>query len=325
MDIYFWLTSSIAFICGIASGLTGFGDAILFHVLFALSIAAGLLPLSSEATIRAVGFVTVISLSVMPQLIWSSRRELLRVFPYSVVMGLSGLPMVPVGTVLLLTGDLSILRSIVGALFLAFSGLRLVMSIRDLSLSHRKDISELQSNGGTSLSGEGIPVKGAFGWDTRACVANESETSSTLHGQQEAPIVETEPIQIQPESDGMPLSTTLVACPETASASNTCRLEGASNESNGCSRANQSQPEVDTSDLCHPPVGSNGVQAVALSTSSHTPDFELTKRLQDASTEPPPFIVGTWTLKPISPSYSARSTLFRMFLTGEQERAEYWI
>ena len=124
-SIPLWLAPLLCIICSTCSGVTSFGDAILFQVLWAILGVAGAVPVTRDSFVLATVLTALQGASNLPVMLWQSRARLWACFPYGAVMGLTGIATVPLGTRLLFTGDLSKLKISVGALFLVFSAARL--------------------------------------------------------------------------------------------------------------------------------------------------------------------------------------------------------
>jgi len=159
----------------------------LFHIGFALSRALGLLPPSLDSTIRAVAYVAVLQLSVLPVQVFSSRRLLSRLFPFALTMSFTGIPMVFLGTFLLVTGDMALLKRVIGAIFLVFSAWRLVQSAKDWALRNQHAPCEPHAETRSSSTGESEDVSRRLAdtvatgsWDTQTCIASNNHASN-LH------------------------------------------------------------------------------------------------------------------------------------------------
>lgn len=124
-----WLPPLIVFICSIVSGLTSFGNAILFHILWALAGVVGLAPSYTDSLARVVVYVTAMSLASIPLGLWLARAHLARYAPYGGALALTGLPASAAGTWLLLHADLFFLSTGIGLFFLAFSVARLTAAV----------------------------------------------------------------------------------------------------------------------------------------------------------------------------------------------------
>lgn len=121
-----WIPILCSFSSCIVSGLTSFGDAIFFHIVWAIATASGGVPDGRDSLAKAVIFASIQSISNIPLLFWFARKELFRAFPYGAVMAISGCAMVPVGSSLLYFGDIVVVKWLAGGFFLAFSIWRLV-------------------------------------------------------------------------------------------------------------------------------------------------------------------------------------------------------
>ena len=103
------------------SGITSFGDGVFFLLLWAFSAAAGLIRNDADTYPTAVLYVTLLPLSSLPSLLWSARKELRPSLGYALVMSVSSSALIPVGSKLLLSGDLSTLKIVLGTFFIVFS------------------------------------------------------------------------------------------------------------------------------------------------------------------------------------------------------------
>src|SRR4051812_26424088 len=112
----------LSLVCGVAVGLTAFGDAILFHVLWSLSCAVGLVPAGRRETLtKAVLYITIMAMVRLPLVLWVARHELKVSFIHGSIMAVPTIPAVLLGAWLLYTADLTALKLLVGSLFLAYS------------------------------------------------------------------------------------------------------------------------------------------------------------------------------------------------------------
>lgn len=127
-----YLPPLLVLACGFVAGLTSFGDAILFHVLWAVCGAAGVVPKGHDSLTKAVLFLSLMPLANLPLQLWLTRHELVRALPYGLAMSTTSLGMVVVGARLLFYGDFDALKLSIGAVFLVFSSVRLTSSIAAL-------------------------------------------------------------------------------------------------------------------------------------------------------------------------------------------------
>lgn len=116
-----WAPPLFAFIACVVSGVTSFGDGVFFLLAWALSSAAGLIRNDADTYPMAVLYVTLLPLSSLPSLLWSARKELRPAVGYAFLMSISSSALIPLGSKLLLTGDLATLKAVLGAFFLIFS------------------------------------------------------------------------------------------------------------------------------------------------------------------------------------------------------------
>lgn len=141
-----WIPILCSFSSCIVSGLTSFGDAIFFHIVWAIATAAGGIPDGRDALAKAVTFVTIQSVSNVPLLFWLARKELFRAYPYGAVMGIAGCAMVPVGSSLLYFGNIVVVKWLAGSFFLAFSIWRLLSEALSFVRSRTQSKPENQQN-----------------------------------------------------------------------------------------------------------------------------------------------------------------------------------
>jgi uncharacterized membrane protein YfcA len=139
MDAMMVLPPIVAGLASLVSGLTSFGDAIMFHVMFAIARAAGLVTESGRASLtRAVVYVTVMSVGNMPLQVFFARKDLLRCHPYGLTMVCAGVTMVPVGASLLFAADLGVLTLLVGIFFCLFAASRLSVTVVEAALARTR-------------------------------------------------------------------------------------------------------------------------------------------------------------------------------------------
>lgn len=130
-----WLPPSLCIICSICSGLTSFGDAILFQVLWSCAAASGLIPDNRASLIVATSVTSLQGLSNLPIMLVQARKQLWTATPYGLVAGAFGSMAVPVGASLLYySGDLATLKICIGVFFLFFSVVKLTSAARSAGL-----------------------------------------------------------------------------------------------------------------------------------------------------------------------------------------------
>jgi hypothetical protein len=128
----------LAVICSTVAGLTSFGDAILFHVLWAIVGVIGWLPAGRRETLeRAVLYLSFIPIANLLPSIYVSRKLLAQCWIYGLVMATSGVGMVNVGAYMLFFGDLTALKLAVGTFFILFSGVKLTLTVGKASRDRR--------------------------------------------------------------------------------------------------------------------------------------------------------------------------------------------
>lgn len=187
-----FLPPTLGFICSVVAGLTSFGDAIMWHVLWALCGAIGIISTNSrESLTKAVLYLTVMPLANLPIGLYVSRKQLWPCAPYGFTMAVTGLCFVSVGAWLLFHADLTALKIGVGIFFISFSVLKLTGSVASWGLKRQeKQAAAITgADDGTGMTGS-KPLSGAAGIaavdsspvDTGASqVALEALSASTAH------------------------------------------------------------------------------------------------------------------------------------------------
>lgn len=114
----------LALFSSTAAGLTGFGDAVLYHVLYAVLEALLLVP--ADGLRAAVALIAVVALTQLPLLLrFAGGASLRRMLPYALALNLTAIPFSALGAWLLFRADLATLKTFVGLFFLAFASARL--------------------------------------------------------------------------------------------------------------------------------------------------------------------------------------------------------
>lgn len=123
----------------ISSGVTGFGDAILFHICASVARAALRVPPESEGEeLRfAVLCTGVISLVSLPITIFLARAHLLKYRAYGFTMAITGVLFLPLGAAALTLGDLRVVEVTVGLVFAGFASSRLVGEVLERAKERR--------------------------------------------------------------------------------------------------------------------------------------------------------------------------------------------
>jgi hypothetical protein len=97
-----WLPPLLAFFACISSGLTAFGDGILFLVMWSVLTTAGAVDgTKPTALTQGVLHVMVLSLAPLPYLCWVARQEIRGFFWWACTMALPSGALVPLGMALL--------------------------------------------------------------------------------------------------------------------------------------------------------------------------------------------------------------------------------
>ena len=113
----------VVFISSFVAGLTSFGDAIMYHALMQILRLAGLYSEQTTASVFSITLMTMVSQPFMIiEMAGGPLRSRLR---DGLVLSASGIPSVILGFWLLKNVDTSVLIFIIGALFLAFSMIKL--------------------------------------------------------------------------------------------------------------------------------------------------------------------------------------------------------
>ena len=127
---------SLALCASLSAGLTGFGDAVLYIVLWSAADALALVP--GGALRLAAALIAVVALTQAPLLLFAARRELARMLPYAVAMNLSAIPLSALGSWVLYHADVVALKRFVGAFFLLFATARLSAAAFALARERRE-------------------------------------------------------------------------------------------------------------------------------------------------------------------------------------------
>lgn len=187
-----FLPPTLGFICSVVAGLTSFGDAIMWHVLWALCGAIGLISTSSrESLTKAVLYLTVMPLANLPIGLYVSRKQLWPCAPYGFTMAVTGLCFVSVGAWLLFHADLTALKIGVGSFFISFSVLKLTGSVASWGLKRQEKKAATSAGaadgGATATSKPLSEAAGKAGVDSSPVdtggsqVALEALSASTSH------------------------------------------------------------------------------------------------------------------------------------------------
>lgn len=116
-----WFPPLCAFLACIVSGITSFGDGICFLLLVSLASAAGIIPNDKDTYPTAVLYVTLLPLASLPALLWAGRKELKRSAGYASLLSISTAALIPIGSKLLLTGSLHVIKTVIGSFFICFA------------------------------------------------------------------------------------------------------------------------------------------------------------------------------------------------------------
>ena len=131
---------ALALCASLSAGLTGFGDAVLYVVLWSAGEALALVP--ADALREAAALVAVVSLTQAPLLLVAARRELPRMLPYAVAMNLSAVPFSALGAWVLYHAAVDTLKRFVGVFFLLFSATRLTGTALAIARARRAAAAE---------------------------------------------------------------------------------------------------------------------------------------------------------------------------------------
>lgn len=187
MDTNVWLPPLIALVCTICGGLTSFGDAILYHVVWAALSTSGVLNFAPrESLTRSILYLSILPIASLPLGLYVARRELWPCFLYGAVMAASGMCAVPLGIYLQLNADVQLLKGAVGIVFLVFALFRLTASILELGRQRRAARgareAALAARGGESAAqgGGASSAKGSGGGGDDAAAAEDEAPSTAL-------------------------------------------------------------------------------------------------------------------------------------------------
>ena len=126
----------VAFIASVTTGLTSFGDAVVFHVVWSLFGAVGLLPPETAETLqKAVLYLSILALTNLIPMMYFIRNDIRLFAPWGAMEAVGGIPMTAVGALLLYSSDIGPLKLAVGVFFLFFSIGQMIASARSAGLA----------------------------------------------------------------------------------------------------------------------------------------------------------------------------------------------
>lgn len=121
-DVGLVLPTICIFIASTSTGMTAFGNAIVYHVIWAIFGAFGWVDARSRGSMKlAVLLIQIMQWFTLPMGIYFARKELRRAWRFSLAMAVTGAPMSVVGTNLLYFSGLGPLKVFTGLFFLWFS------------------------------------------------------------------------------------------------------------------------------------------------------------------------------------------------------------
>lgn len=83
---------TIALLSSFLAGLTSFGDAIAFHILWSLAQLVGLIDAPQRTSLaKAVLYLTVMPIANMPLALFAARKSLLQCAPFGAAMASTGM------------------------------------------------------------------------------------------------------------------------------------------------------------------------------------------------------------------------------------------
>lgn len=123
------LVAILVTIASVMAGLTSFGDAIMFHIMWAIAGAAGEVAKDRTSLSHAVLLCVIMTLASIPLQVYFAWGKLRLTLPYGIVASLTGSITVPIGASLLFYADLQGIKIFVGVLFFAFACARLTASL----------------------------------------------------------------------------------------------------------------------------------------------------------------------------------------------------
>lgn len=123
------LVAILVTIASVMAGLTSFGDAIMFHIMWAIAGAAGDVAKDRTSLSHAVLLCVIMGLASIPLQVYFAWGKLRLTLPYGIVASLTGSITVPIGASLLFYADLQGIKIFVGLLFFLFACGRLTASL----------------------------------------------------------------------------------------------------------------------------------------------------------------------------------------------------
>lgn len=265
-EVPLYLPPVLAFASCVISGLTTFGDGIMFLILWSICGAAGVFDATHpDALSTAVMYVTLLPLTSLPTLLWAARKELKDALGYAACMSITTALMVPVGSYLLLFGDLSILKVAVGIIFLSFAVVKMNASIleageRRAKARARAKVGEVV---GSNSSSEQQPTQSTqqpsgsndAPMDAHAASKDKHSVPASLQSSMSSQISKavTLATSVDPASAAIPAST-----PETKSTTTSASRRGSlerraehEHESEGLASSDELQIAVDSDPIDH--------------------------------------------------------------------------
>ena len=161
-----WLPPVLALVACFISGLTLFGDAIMFLLMWSVCGQFGLFDDSdADALPRAVAFMNFMPIANLPVFVWVARRELRPAFAWATVLTTVIVGFSQLGLYLLLFGGTYAIRVVCGTLFVSFGAIRLALSCRKRPSSQPSPPTSVSvhSDGGNG-SGDALQREPAAYW-----------------------------------------------------------------------------------------------------------------------------------------------------------------
>lgn len=125
-----WLPPLIALCSTVVSGLTAFGDAIVFLAVWSLLTTVGVLNEAAPHLLATgVMFTAFMSLSPLPYLTYIARYEIRDSMGWALMSGVPTAALVPLGVYLLIFGNVTVLKAVIGGTFLLFGVSKLWLSL----------------------------------------------------------------------------------------------------------------------------------------------------------------------------------------------------
>lgn len=123
------LVAILVVLASVISGLTSFGDAIVFHVMWAVAAALGEVASDRASLAHAVLLTVIMGVANIPPQLFFAWGKLRVTIPYGFVASITGTLTVPLGAQTLYFGELTGVKTFIGIFFALFAGGQLTASL----------------------------------------------------------------------------------------------------------------------------------------------------------------------------------------------------